>query len=359
MGTITSRKRSDGTEGHTAQIRLKRNGKVVHTEAQTFDRLPAARLWLKTREAELAKPGALEGAKQVDPPLAAVITQYEKESIRDLGKTKKQVLRAIAASELGPMLCSEITSPVVVHYARSLGVLPQTVGNYMSHLAAVARVARPAWGYPLAMQAIDDARMVLQKMGSVSRSKSRERRPTIQELETLLPFFQDQRKRNRATLPMDDLVLFAMFSSRRQEEITRITWADLEAEHADVTVRDMKHPGEKVGNDVRTHLPAPALAVIQRQPQRPGKACIFPFNSDSISTSFTRACKVLGIEDLHFHDLRHECISWLFELGWNIPRVATVSGHRSWNSLRRYTQIRQVGDKYAGWKWLPQLPATA
>ncbi|MBN9403835.1 MAG: tyrosine-type recombinase/integrase [Burkholderiales bacterium] len=52
------------------------------------------------------------------------------------------------------------------------------------------------------------------------------------------------------------------------------------------------------------------------------------------------------------HDLRHECISWLFERGWNIPHVATVSGHRSWASLKRYTQIRQVGDKYQGLAWL-------
>ena len=36
MGTIVSRKRKDGTLGHTAQIRLKKNGKVIHTESQTF-----------------------------------------------------------------------------------------------------------------------------------------------------------------------------------------------------------------------------------------------------------------------------------------------------------------------------------
>jgi hypothetical protein len=42
MGTITSRKLQDGTIGYTAQIRLKRGGKIIHTEAQTFDRELAA-----------------------------------------------------------------------------------------------------------------------------------------------------------------------------------------------------------------------------------------------------------------------------------------------------------------------------
>lgn len=327
----------------------------MHSEAQTFERLPAAREWMKLRERELAKPGGIEGAKHRDPLLAEVIGQYENESMRALGKTKLQVLRTIKASELGSLRCSEVTSQAIVSFARGLDVLPQTVGNYMAHLASVARIARPAWGYPLDAQAMDDARMVLVRTGQVSRSKSRERRPAIAELEKLLQFFQEQRRRNRATIPMDEVMLFAMFSSRRQEEITRISWSDLEAEHSDIVVRDMKHPGDKVGNDVRTHLPKPALAVILRQPRKLGEARIFPFNSDSISASFTRSCKLLGIEDLHFHDLRHECISWLFELGWHIPRVASVSGHRSWASLRRYTQLRQTGDKYATWDWLPQL----
>jgi integrase len=56
---------------------------------------------------------------------------------------------------------------------------------------------------------------------------------------------------------------------------------------------------------------------------------------------------------LHFHDLRHEGISRLFEAGWDIPHVALVSGHRSWSSLQRYAHIRQRDDKYAGWRWRP------
>ena len=46
--------------------------------------------------------------------------------------------------------------------------------------------------------------------------------------------------------------------------------------------------------------------------------------------------------------LRHDGISRLFELGWSIPHVAAVSGRRSWSSLKRYTHIRQRGDKYTG-----------
>jgi integrase len=137
-------------------------------------------------------------------------------------------------------------------------------------------------------------------------------------------------------------VLFALFSTRRQEEITRLAWADLDIEHSRVLVRDLKHPGEKIGNDQWLDLPSCALKTILRQPKTSDR--IFPFSTDAISASFTRACKMLGIDDLHFHDLRHHGISRMFELGYSIPRVAAVSGHRSWNSLKRYTHIRNKDD---------------
>jgi integrase len=113
----------------------------------------------------------------------------------------------------------------------------------------------------------------------------------------------------------------------------------------------MKNPGAKVGNDVRCELPTEAEALLKRQPQNGDS--IFPYTTDAISAAFTRACKLLGIEDLHFHDLRHEGVSRLFEAGWNIPHVALVSGHRSWASLQRYGHIRQRDDKFANWKWRP------
>jgi len=44
MGTITNRRRADGSVAHMARIRIKEGGIVVHGETETFDREPAARL---------------------------------------------------------------------------------------------------------------------------------------------------------------------------------------------------------------------------------------------------------------------------------------------------------------------------
>jgi len=351
LAGITSRKRSDGTMGHTAQIRLKRGGKVIYTESKTFDRKPAATAWRAKRRAELAVPGALD--KPSDPTLLEVINQYNADTLRPHGKTKDQVLNTIKLSSLGALRCSEVTSQALVAYAKSIKAQPQTVANYMSHLSAVMTVAKPAWGYPLDAQAMADARVVLDKMGIIGRSKERTRRPTLPELERLMRHYAVSELKRPSATPMRAIIAFAIFSTRRQEEITRVTWADLSAEHLELVVRDMKNPGEKIGNDVTTTLTPEALALINAQPRTSER--IWPYNAESVSASFTRACTFLGIEDLHFHDLRHDGISRLFELGWSIPRAACVSGHRSWKSLQRYTHLRQAGDKYEAGAWFEAL----
>ncbi|MCX4029042.1 tyrosine-type recombinase/integrase [Spartinivicinus sp. SM1973] len=67
---------------------------------------------------------------------------------------------------------------------------------------------------------------------------------------------------------------------------------------------------------------------------------MFPYNSKSVGAAFTRVVRSLGIHDLRFHDLRHEAASRLFEQGYDIQEVALVTGHKDWNMLRRYTQIK-------------------
>jgi integrase len=349
MGSIIGRTRKDGSKGYTAQIVLKKGGAIVHREAQTFDRRQAANAWMVKREAELKKPGGLEHKE--DPSLSAVIDRYNGESKNAVLGTKAQVLKTIQTSTLGLLRCSDVTSQKLVAFAKELlkNVEPQTCSNYFSHLSNIFTVARPAWGYPLSRQEFDDALTVMRKLGLVRKSVQRDRRPTLDELDRLMVHFGRVRDHRPASAPMQKIVAFAIFSTRRQEEITLLRWDDIDGDR--ILVRDMKHPGDKIGNNVFCELVPEALAIISSMPRTSER--IFPFSSIAISAAFTRACKVLGIKDLRFHDLRHEGISRLFEMGRTIPQAAIVSGHRSWASLNRYTHIRQTGDKYLNWKWSP------
>lgn len=123
-----------------------------------------------------------------------------------------------------------------------------------------------------------------------------------------------------------------------------------------VKLRGTKHPVNP--RDEVVPLPPEAAAIIDALPVIDER--MPPYKSESVSASFERALRArpssasfervtarLGISDLHFHDLRHEGISRLFERGLAIQEVALISGHQSRALLRRYThpEAEQVARK--------------
>lgn len=349
MGTIRPRTKQDGTIVYGAQIVIKRDGKIVHRESATKPTRKSAERWLVRREDELNRPGGLKVL--TGKTLSDAIDKYIQSSRKKIGRTKTQVLNTIKTEyDISDKDCADIGAQDLVSFAAELGdrASPATVLNYMSHLGAVFAIAKTAWNMPLDQSAYKEAMAATKRLGITGKAKSRDRRPTIEELDQIIAFFIEKHKRRKQQLPMHHIVPFALFSTRRQEEICSIKWEDLEeGDEPRILVRDMKNPGEKISNNVWCDLPDPSLDIIEAQPKKAPQ--IFPYNHRSISAAFTRACHFLEIKDLRFHDLRHEGTSRLFEMGYNIPHAAAVTGHRSWSSLKRYTHIRQSGDKYDGW----------
>lgn len=153
----------------------------------------------------------------------------------------------------------------------------------------------------------------------------------------------DEQARLLAAAPpwLGDVIRFALATAMRRGEIARLAWADVDEAKRLVLIRDRKDPRRKAGNDQWVPLLAvagiDAWAVLQRQPKG---ELIFPHSPELISDTFRIVCGAVQIEDLHFHDLRHEATSRLFEAGFAIEQVALVTGHKNWSMLRRYTQLR-------------------
>ncbi len=353
MATIRERTRKDKSTAYIAQIIRRAHGVQ---ESKTFDTRRRADAWVKKREGEIDRD-ITEGrdpraAKVQRVTLGDAIDRYVNESMKEIGKTKTQVLKTIRKEyDISEKRCDQITSPDVVSFAQELHSRPgldsaSTVLNYLSHLSAVFTHAPALWGFPLNSKAMESAMVACKSMGFTAKSTKRERRPTIKELDALMTAFEKKHAHRPKSCPMHKVVAFALFSTRRQEEVCSITWADYQSDAKRVLVRDMKHPGDKVGNHTWVDLPDPCCAIIDAMPKT--SDCVFPYRTDALSAAFTRACKALEIADLRFHDLRHEGASRLFEIGYAIPQAAKVTGHRSWQSLQRYTHIRQADDKFAG-----------
>lgn len=95
--------------------------------------------------------------------LGAAIDRYTTESLKEIGRTKAQVLRSLKGYAIADMDCRAIKSSDIVALADQLsrGRTPQTVGNYLSHLSGIFSIARPAWGHPLDEREMRDAQKVL------------------------------------------------------------------------------------------------------------------------------------------------------------------------------------------------------
>lgn len=375
MATIRKRQRKDGSYAYTVQIRIKRDGQEVYQESRTFNPVKyqnaarVAKVWAQEREAELNRTQPWLGQVETELLLSDAIRRYVEEleaSPVGIGRTKRQALLGMAHE---PMLRDvpvvQADSALLMDYLRyrtsgEYAVAPATALQDVIYYRLMLDYARVAWGLPLDLQYVDDVRKMADRMGMIGKSEARDRRPELDELSRLMDYFHRPRAqgghRFKMEMPAAKLVLFLLFSTRRLSEMTRLEWADLDDNEQSILVRDMKHPRAKVGNHKRLHLPDRAVAIVRQMPKTKGEPLIFPYNPRSIAANFQRACshRISDIEGLRLHDLRHEGISHLFELGWDIPRVAMVSGHSSWDSLKRYTHLHKPEpyDKYEGWEWL-------
>lgn len=346
MGTITARKRADGTTSYTAQIRIKKSGKVIHSEAQTFSRRVLAEEWKRRREAELEQVRASGRPLAKGVKLEVLIADYVSaaENVTAWGRSKTADINRLKRSDLAQKNATQLVAQDFMEHARKRraedGAGPATVLNDLVWLRQVLMHAAVARDMPGPLAALDRARGELLRARVVAKAKQRERRLSADEESRLLAHFES--RDGRSEIPMADIMRFALASTRRQEEICRLRWEDVDAKNGVAWLDDVKHPRQKKGNRRKFRLPAAALEIVQRQPKGEGAAgaLVFPYNPRSVSAAFTRSCKLLGIEGLHFHDLRHEATSRLFERGYAIQEVAQFTLHESWATLKRYTHLQ-------------------
>jgi len=319
-----------------------------HTLIKTFTLKHDAEVWV--REAERAID------QERDPSVRRVSKQDTFASLIDLhindlhahGKPVRRSKDAVLTSlrkRLGDVPVSQLTRERLIAYGRERardGAGPATLSVDISFIGTILTHAAAVHGLQVDTDAVRLARVALGKMGLVGTPKERDRRPTQDELDRLFAFFDEN---DRLTMPMTRIVQFAIASAMRQDEICRIEWRHLDARTRTMLIPNRKDPRRKDGNDQRVPLLAAtgydAFALLEAQ--RPSPSAIgrcFPYLGRSVGTSFRRACQALGIEDLHFHDLRHEATSRLFEAGLTIEQVPLVTGHKDWKMLKRYTQLR-------------------
>lgn len=304
---------------------------------RTFKTEKDAKAFAKRAEAEIAAgrtiaKGGLTVARAVE-----AFRELREQGRRPVKPTSNEeyMLRHLADPDgIGAVDVDRLTPQKLAEWCRLRaddGAGPYTVGMEVSKLATVLKYAAISLHVPMP-DAVGAARPLLEYSGLIGPGKARERRPTREELARVLDQLSPQ---------MGDVVLFAIATAMRRAEICRIQWTDVDEARRLVLIRDRKHPKRTKGNHQWVPLidraGIDAWAILQRQPA--GER-IFPLSPEFLSDSFAAACKAAGVTDLHFHDMRHEATSRMFEAGMTIEQVAIVTGHQDWRNLKRYANLK-------------------
>lgn len=319
-----------------AQVRVKEAGAIVHQESATFDTKAQAKAWGEALEKRIAKTG-IEARKQARVSLADLMDMHVK-MLKKIGRESFAIehrFKNIKAYPFTEKPVDSITSADFIAWAveHAPGRAPATLLNHMMAVRAAWRAAPVAHGIPLDMAVVTHAVDHLRRMQIVAPSKCRDRRVSDAELEKIEAWW---RKLDGTLIPLPTILRFLVALPRRREEVMNALWSDYDSKAHTLRLRDTKHP--TTPRDELIPVPPAAQAILARMPRTSGH--IFPFKGKSVSDAFRRATAMCEIHDVTLHDLRHEGISRLFEAGLNIPEVSLISGHSSWASLKRYTQIQ-------------------
>ena len=319
-----------------AQVR--RKGHPAYT--QTFATKAQAEAWARQVEAQI------DAGKRPDGRAVLGRAYLVRDAIDEYRKLRAHT-RPVAddssehyqlkslARELGGHDVLALSVDDLVGFARARaedGAGPYTVNMDLGKLGTVLRLVSGVKRLNLP-DVVTMARPVLHHLGLIGGGGRRERRPNDDELARVLAWLASERGQVYA-----DAVRFAVATAMRRAEYCRIVWEDVDAERQMVLVRQRKHPRSKRTNDEWVPLLHGAWELLQAQPTRAGR--VFPIHPQTISKYFREACAALSIPDLQLRDMRHEGVSQLFEYGYAIPEVALVSGHKKWDTLRRYTQLK-------------------
>lgn len=309
--------------GHwQVQIRLK--GRRV---TETFVRHDHAREWATEAEGQIDRGHAPSGRRARSAKTFGALIDLHVDDMKEVGKPpgrSKSATLEMLQRELGALRIGGLDRERLIRFGRERskqGAGPVTLSMDIGAIRLVISHAIAVHGVELSIEPVDMARIALKRLGLVGKSIERDRRPSEDEIDQLLKHFVS--KSNRQQIPVARVIKFAIATAMRQEEIFRVTWSDFNRRTKMLLIRDRKDPREKKGNDQEMPLLAvsgyDALALIEEQvlQKKEGDDRIFPYNHKSAGTAFTRACQDLGIVDLHFHDLRHEGTSRLFEAGFN------------------------------------------
>ncbi|WP_051244529.1 site-specific integrase [Thalassobaculum salexigens] len=276
-----------------AQVRVANKAPIT----KTFDRYQDAVAWAAETEKNVRRSLANDtGIRVAQTTLGDLIDRYQREitpakrsseveALR-LGKMRRDAISGLVLSKLSPSVVSDYRD------RRMAEVSVDTVRRDLGTLQHVWDVAHRSWG----LVGLDNPFRLVRRP---SPAPGRARRLSVEEQARLEAACA---KCRNEFVPL--VVRFALETAMRQGEILALQKRDIDMGRRLALVRYSKN-----GRSRLVPLSETARSAARDATSRSGEERVFPLTAMSVKLAWRRALKRAGLEDLHFHDLRHEAIS--------------------------------------------------
>jgi integrase len=358
MGTIVKRGELQW------QAKIRRKGFPV--QSRTFMYKDDAEKWIRATEHELETSGFIDRREAEKNSLAEVLLRYKREitpfkkSAEIEGIKIDVILRDPAIAKLK---MSAITSTAISAWRdrRLKHVSGGTVNREIDIISSVLNHARREWGIHVENP--------IPYVKRPEKSRARDRRFSPLEEEYLFNALAIGERKIDGTFGksarnpwLAPLVSFAFETAMRRGEMLSLQW-----ENVDLKRQTAFLPDTKNGDSRDVPLSSRAVAILKALPydfvgdgERDDvrRGSVFPTTAMALRRGFVRAIeraqlKYLDdcrkgrqrpipsfLEDVHFHDTRHEAASRIAEKLSNILELSAVTGHKDVRMLKRYYHPR-------------------
>ncbi len=321
MATFTKR-------GNKYFVQIRRKG--FATACRSFHLKSDAEQWARHMETKADRGELLTSFRVLDTyKLSDILTRYRSEiTPKKRGALYEgYVIDAFLRLPMAKLTLAQITTAHFSAYRekRLKEVSPATINRQLGVIRHAFDTAMREWDIPMRENPVA-------KLRRYRVNNARTRR--LEEGEYTAIEIAIGKCRNKLMLPF---VKLAIETAMRRSELLGLEW-----KHIDFGARTLLIPLTKNGHSRTIPLTIEAVNILRAiQEMKLDKCCIFHgLTANAVHLAWDRIVKRAGIDDLRFHDLRHESISRFFERGLSVPEVALISGHRDFRMLFRYTHLK-------------------
>jgi len=316
------------------EARIRRKGHPV--QCKTFELKSDAEQWARDIENEMDRGVFVSRKEAESTTLHEALDRFIEEYIPNLKMVANETRRAKALQkrEIANLYMATIRSKHIADFIKEREaetvngrkVSGNTIRLDLAILSRLFEVAATDWGMESLSNPVKRARKPKLNRGRTRRLKSAQSDNEKSEDERLLKACGDRFR---------PVVQFAIETAMRRSEIANLKWANVDLKGKTAYLSQTKNMSE------RTVPLSPAAIGVLKSIPRQIIGSVFGMSENAITIAMRRARDEAGIEDLTFHDLRHEATSRLFEkTDLDILEIAEITGHKNLQMLKRYTHLR-------------------